>query len=137
MCGRTVLVDRTEVPCLWGGDLWVPELGGRFEARNPSHKMLMSVLAGMSGSERQNAQARVPFVRWLAFGTDARPVEAAKVTAMARDCRLGNIATLRRTLDEHDCRLALITFDRRHSPAPWCPIIRHSVRIPRCNLSIA
>ncbi|WP_445183950.1 recombinase family protein [Pseudonocardia sp. Cha107L01] len=40
-------------------DLWVPELGGKFEARNPSHKMLMSVLGGMSESERQHVQARV------------------------------------------------------------------------------
>ena len=40
-------------------DLWVPELGGRFDARNPSHKMLMSVLGGMSESERQHVQARV------------------------------------------------------------------------------
>ena len=40
-------------------DLWVPELGGKFEERNPSHKMLMSVLGGMSESERQHVQARV------------------------------------------------------------------------------
>lgn len=40
-------------------DLWVPELGGRFDARNPSHTMLMSVLGGMSESERQHVQARV------------------------------------------------------------------------------
>ena len=40
-------------------DLWVPELGGKFDARNPSHKMLMSVLGGMSESERQHVQARV------------------------------------------------------------------------------
>jgi Recombinase len=37
----------------------VPELGGRFDARNPSHKMLMSVLCRMSESERQPVQARV------------------------------------------------------------------------------
>ena len=43
----------------YGVDLWVPELGGKFEARNPSHKMLMSVLGGMSESERQHVQARV------------------------------------------------------------------------------
>jgi hypothetical protein len=30
-----------------------------FDARNPSHKMLMSVLGGMSESERQHVQARV------------------------------------------------------------------------------
>jgi DNA invertase Pin-like site-specific DNA recombinase len=40
-------------------DLWVPELGGKFDQRNPSHKMLMSVLGGMSESERQHVQARV------------------------------------------------------------------------------
>jgi hypothetical protein len=39
--------------------LWVPELGGRFEARNPSHTMLMNLLGGMSESERQHVQARV------------------------------------------------------------------------------
>jgi DNA invertase Pin-like site-specific DNA recombinase len=43
----------------YGVELWVPELGGRFDARNPSHKMLMSVLGGMSESERQHVQARV------------------------------------------------------------------------------
>lgn len=42
-----------------GVDLWVPELGGKFDPRNPSHKMLMSVLGGMSESERQHVQARV------------------------------------------------------------------------------
>jgi len=43
----------------YGVDLWIPELGGKFDARNPSHKMLMSVLGGMSESERQHVQARV------------------------------------------------------------------------------
>lgn len=43
----------------YGVELWVPELGGKFDARNPSHKMLMSVLGGMSESERQHVQARV------------------------------------------------------------------------------
>jgi len=43
----------------YGVDLWIPELGGKFEPRNPSHKMLMSVLGGMSESERQHVQARV------------------------------------------------------------------------------
>ncbi len=43
----------------YGVELWVPELGGKFEDRNPSHKMLMSVLGGMSESERQHVQARV------------------------------------------------------------------------------
>lgn len=43
----------------YGVDLWVPELGGRFDPRNASHKMLMSVLGGMSESERQHVQARV------------------------------------------------------------------------------
>ena len=43
----------------YGVDLWVPELGGQFDSRNPSHKMLMSVLGGMSESERQHVQARV------------------------------------------------------------------------------
>ncbi|MEU5844896.1 recombinase family protein [Saccharopolyspora shandongensis] len=43
----------------YGVDLWVAELGGKFDARNPLHKMLMSVLGDMSESERQHVQARV------------------------------------------------------------------------------
>lgn len=43
----------------YGVDLWVPELGGKFDSRNPSHKMIMSVLGGMNESERQHVQARV------------------------------------------------------------------------------
>ncbi|MCG8920453.1 recombinase family protein [Actinokineospora sp. PR83] len=43
----------------YGVEVWVPELGGKFEARNPLHKMLMSMLGGMSESERQHVQARV------------------------------------------------------------------------------
>jgi DNA invertase Pin-like site-specific DNA recombinase len=43
----------------YGVELWVPELGGKFDPRNPSHKMLMSLLGGMSESERQHVQARV------------------------------------------------------------------------------
>lgn len=40
-------------------DVWVPELGGRYEPKNPSHSVLMSVLGGMSESERRHVQARV------------------------------------------------------------------------------
>jgi DNA invertase Pin-like site-specific DNA recombinase len=43
----------------YGVDLWVPELGGKYDALNPSRKMLMSVPGGMSESERQHVQARV------------------------------------------------------------------------------
>ena len=43
----------------YGVDLWVPELGSRYEARNPSHAMLMSLLGGMSESERRHVQLRV------------------------------------------------------------------------------
>jgi DNA invertase Pin-like site-specific DNA recombinase len=43
----------------YGLDVWVPELGGRFDSREASHKMLMSVLGGMSESEQQHVQARV------------------------------------------------------------------------------
>ncbi|WP_112271267.1 recombinase family protein [Lentzea terrae] len=43
----------------YGVDLWVPELGAKYDSRNPSHKMLMSMLGGMSESERQHVQARV------------------------------------------------------------------------------
>jgi pimeloyl-ACP methyl ester carboxylesterase len=34
------------------------------------------------------------------------------VSALLGTCRLGAIAGLRRTIDEHDCRLALMTLDR-------------------------
>jgi DNA invertase Pin-like site-specific DNA recombinase len=43
----------------YGVQVWIPELGGRFDALNPSHKVLMSVLGGMSESERIHVQARV------------------------------------------------------------------------------
>lgn len=43
----------------YGVDLWVPELGGKFDARNPSHSVIMSMLGGLSESERQHVQARV------------------------------------------------------------------------------
>lgn len=43
----------------YGVALWVPELGSKFDNHNPSHKMIMSVLGGMSESERQHVQARV------------------------------------------------------------------------------
>ena len=43
----------------YGLNVWVTELGGRFDSRNASHKMLMSVLGGMGESERQDVQARV------------------------------------------------------------------------------
>ncbi|MFI6031873.1 recombinase family protein [Amycolatopsis magusensis] len=43
----------------YGVALWVPELGGRYDAHNPSHKMLMTLLGGMSESERQHVQIRV------------------------------------------------------------------------------
>ncbi|GAB3441284.1 recombinase family protein [Actinophytocola sediminis] len=43
----------------YGVDLWVPELGGKFDPRNPSHKMLMSQLGAMSESERRHVQSRV------------------------------------------------------------------------------
>ena len=55
---QPVLADAPKFAA-YGVELWVPELGGKFEARNPSHKMLMSVLGGMSESERQHVQARV------------------------------------------------------------------------------
>ncbi|WP_324191883.1 recombinase family protein [Nocardia brasiliensis] len=42
----------------YGVDLWIPELGGRYDPQNPSHNMLMSMLGGMSESERQHVQKR-------------------------------------------------------------------------------
>jgi DNA invertase Pin-like site-specific DNA recombinase len=40
-------------------DLRVPELGGKFDPRNPSHKMLMSVFGGMREYESRHVQARL------------------------------------------------------------------------------
>ncbi|MBH0779380.1 recombinase family protein [Nocardia bovistercoris] len=42
----------------YGVEIWVPELGGRYDPFNPSHNMLMSMLGGMSESERQHVQKR-------------------------------------------------------------------------------
>ena len=68
----------------YGVELWVPELGGRFDARNPSHKMLMSVLGGMSESERQHVQARVR------AAMDAEPPRVRyRASCPASDCSAG------------------------------------------------
>ncbi|VVJ21648.1 Site-specific recombinase [Amycolatopsis camponoti] len=40
-------------------ELWVTELGGPYQPRTPPHTMLMSLLGGISESERQHVQARV------------------------------------------------------------------------------
>ena len=53
----TTLVAPRFAP--YGAELWVPELGGKYDPHNPSHKMLMSILGGMSEPERQHVQARV------------------------------------------------------------------------------
>ncbi len=39
----------------YGVDLWVPELGAKYDSRNPSHKMLMSMLGGIREGERLTA----------------------------------------------------------------------------------
>ncbi|MGY2126622.1 hypothetical protein ACW9HJ_34715 [Nocardia gipuzkoensis] len=39
-------------------EVWVPELGGRFDPRNVTHSMMMSMLGGLSESERQHVQQR-------------------------------------------------------------------------------
>ncbi|MGY1976299.1 recombinase family protein [Nocardia gipuzkoensis] len=41
-----------------GVEVWVPELGGRFDPRNVTHSMMMSMLGGLSESERQHVQQR-------------------------------------------------------------------------------
>ncbi|WP_433621041.1 recombinase family protein [Nocardia sp. CA-120079] len=41
-----------------GVQVWVPELGGRFDPRNVTHSMMMSMLGGLSESERQHVQQR-------------------------------------------------------------------------------
>jgi len=52
-----------------------------------------------------------PLTRWLGFGSDPRPAAVAAVSVLAAQCRIGGVAALRRAIDEHDCRCALITFD--------------------------
>ena len=41
-----------------GIEVWVPELGGRFDAKNVTHSMMMSMLGGLSESVRQHVQQR-------------------------------------------------------------------------------
>ncbi|WP_327116275.1 recombinase family protein [Nocardia sp. NBC_01730] len=41
-----------------GVEVWVPELGGRFDPRNVTHSMMVSMLGGLSESERQHVQQR-------------------------------------------------------------------------------
>ncbi|MFD4407710.1 recombinase family protein [Nocardia sp. NPDC058499] len=41
-----------------GVQVWVPELGGRFDPGNVTHSMMMSMLGGLSESERQHVQQR-------------------------------------------------------------------------------
>lgn len=41
-----------------GVEVWVPELGGRFDPKNVTHSMMMSMLGGLSESERQHVQQR-------------------------------------------------------------------------------
>ncbi|MEU2032617.1 recombinase family protein [Nocardia amamiensis] len=41
-----------------GVEVWVPELVGRFDPRNVTHSMMMSMLGGLSESERQHVQQR-------------------------------------------------------------------------------
>ncbi|MEV0768710.1 recombinase family protein [Nocardia salmonicida] len=42
----------------YGVSIWVPELGGRFDPNNVTHSMMMSMLGGLSESERQHVQQR-------------------------------------------------------------------------------
>ncbi|WP_179830746.1 recombinase family protein [Nocardia amikacinitolerans] len=39
-------------------EVWVPELGGRVDPRNVTHSIMMSMLGGLSESERQRVQQR-------------------------------------------------------------------------------
>ncbi len=42
----------------YGVEVWVPELNGLFDSRNVTHSMMMSMLGGLSESERQHVQQR-------------------------------------------------------------------------------
>ncbi|MEU2042038.1 hypothetical protein ABZ505_25900 [Nocardia niwae] len=46
-----------------GAEVWVPELGGRFDPRNVTHSMMISMLGGLSESERQHVQQRTRSLR--------------------------------------------------------------------------
>lgn len=43
----------------YGVSLWIPSLGGRFDAENTVHDMAMTITGGLSKSERQHVQRRV------------------------------------------------------------------------------
>jgi pimeloyl-ACP methyl ester carboxylesterase len=74
--------------------------------------------AGMAALAAAGA-ARIPcpgplmdvLTRWLGFGEGARPADVTAVAGLAAECRIGGVHGLRRAIDEHDCRCALITFD--------------------------
>lgn len=42
----------------YGVGIWVPELGGQYDPHNTAHNMMMSMLGGMSQSERRQVQQR-------------------------------------------------------------------------------
>ena len=71
----------------YGVDLWVPELGGKFDARNPSHKMLTSVLGGMSESERQ--QVCYSVVGHIRCAAEQRGVTRSRAGARRPRCQGG------------------------------------------------
>jgi hypothetical protein len=43
----------------YGVSLWIPSLGGRFDAENTVRDMAMTITGGLSKSERQHVQRRV------------------------------------------------------------------------------
>jgi hypothetical protein len=57
--GNQFLADRATVRGVRRRVVGSGTRDGKYDPRNPSHKMLMSVLGGMSESERQHVQARV------------------------------------------------------------------------------
>ena len=75
----------------YGVQLWIPELGGRFDSKNPSHKMLMSVLGGMSESERQHIQARVRAAMDAQVLNEGRHLRAAEHLSVTWSSTVGAI----------------------------------------------
>ncbi len=71
----------------------------------------MAALAAVGAGRIPCSPLMGPLTRWLGFGRDPRPADVAAVAALAAGCRIGGVAGLRRAIDAHDCRLALVTFD--------------------------
>lgn len=79
---------------------------------NRLERLSVTVLATL-GVARLGRLANVgrPLAHWLTLGSDVPHEEVSEVIRLAADCRPETMRAMRPTFDEHDCRLALVTFD--------------------------